>query len=432
MDTTAQRFVLWALQSLGMEVQLGGHGEYTCTLKNSQRDAFGGAEQVSFSFEPCDPAGPRQAERMTFDSSMFQWLLKQLTLAGKPLHAAPVGQPQSVHEFSKQLFDAYEMDEGNVHLSGCTLSDRPFLRLTFLEQEDPASAAKMFTHVFMDVQGNIVDETLRASLGLDDLKPLNSPPHRLNEVDLQRWIAAGNKLYQASGRSAARRDLVAVAIIWCKQAEGKLSFRIRDAGGDVSFSGWAQLLKDSHVKPPPFTCPHSGETSYHVSVTDDGRLTVAEAIGICAETEQRVLKIDLETCEATGNRAVEDQFTTCPVSEQRVVRSALKACDECRQAVSPSVLESGRCTACRNPRRIGKDDPRMARVLGEYPELDTWRRWFISETAEVYVLNASALTKRLLVVVNKDSLEVLRAARRGPLSTNWIDLDDSERVALLR
>jgi hypothetical protein len=74
----------------------------------------------------------------------------------------------------------------------------------------------------------------------------------------------------------------------------------------------------------------------------------------------------------------------------------------------------------------------MARILGEYPQLDAWRRWFMSETAEVYVLNASGLAKRLLLVLNKDSLEVLRLAKRGAFSANWIDLDDNERAALLR
>ncbi|MFV1965705.1 MAG: hypothetical protein ACC628_09810 [Pirellulaceae bacterium] len=432
MDATAQRFVLWALKSLGMEIEPCGNGAFSCGLRNGERDAFGGSEQICFSFEPTTAESGLTVEYLTFGAPLFRWLMKQLTAAGKPMHAAPAGQPQSVHELSQRLFDTYVLDEGNVHLSGCTLEDRPFLRLTFLEQEELASRREVLTHVFMDAKGNVLSDGLRTSLGLDDLVPLAPPPHQLNHSDLKRWIAAGNRLYQSSGRSAAHSELVAVAIVWCKHVEGKLSFVTHDAGADVSFSGWAQLLKDGRTKPPPFPCPHSGEASYHLSVTDDGRLTVAEAIGVCAETGQRVLKIELETCEATGNLALEERFVTCPVSEQRVLCSALETCSECRREVSPGVLEAARCTACRNVQSISKDDPRMARLLGEYPQLDRWRRWHMSETADVYILNATGLAKRLLLVVDKDSLEVLRLARRGRFATNWIDLASNDRTDLLR
>jgi hypothetical protein len=74
----------------------------------------------------------------------------------------------------------------------------------------------------------------------------------------------------------------------------------------------------------------------------------------------------------------------------------------------------------------------MARVLGEYPQLDRWRRWLMSETADVYILNATGLAKRLLLVVDKESLEVRRAARRGRFASNWIELTDSESADLLR
>lgn len=432
MDATAQRFVLWALNSLGMEVEPCRGGVFACELKNGQRDAFDGADRICFSFESAAAQAESDAEHLTFGSSLFRWLVKQLTAAGEPMHAVPAHQPQSVHEFSRPLFDAYRLDEGNVHLSGCTLDDRPFIRLTFVEQEEPASRRQVLKHIFMDARGNVMSDELRTSLGLDDLVPLTSPPHRLNDVDLQRWIAAANKLHQSSGRSAARSDLVAVAIVWCKYAEGKLAFVANDVRGDVSFSGWARLLKEGQVKPPPFACQHSGEASYHLSVTDDGRLTVAESIDICAETGQRVLKIELETCEATGSRALEDQFVTCPVSEQRVLRSALEACSECLQEVSPGVLDAGRCSACRKVQSISKDEPRMARVLGEYPGLDRWRRWYLSETSDAYILNATGLAKRLLLVLDKESLEVVRLARRGHFATTWVDLESNDRVDLLR
>ncbi len=165
--------------------------------------------------------------------------------------------------------------------------------------------------------------------------------------------------------------------------------------------------------------------------TDDGRLTVAEAIGICAETGRRALQIELETCAATGRTALEERFATCPVSEQRVLQSALETCEDCQQSVSPNVLEKGHCAACRGVHAVDKDDPRMARVLGEYPKLDRWRYWTIAETATVYILVATGVTRRLLVVLNKESLEVLRVARRGRFAQTWSDVTPGESDNLL-
>ncbi len=73
----------------------------------------------------------------------------------------------------------------------------------------------------------------------------------------------------------------------------------------------------------------------------------------------------------------------------------------------------------------------MARILGELPGLDRWRRWRISETSTVYVLTASALVKRLLVVVEKETLKPLHLASGFRLTNNWNELPKLQREELL-
>lgn len=80
---------------------------------------------------------------------------------------------------------------------------------------------------------------------------------------------------------------------------------------------------------------------------------------------------------------------------------------------------------------VRKDDPRMARVLGEYPRLDRWSNWRIGETSTSYVLVAAALIKRILVVVNKESLEMVRLATRNRFSSHWVEPPLTERQEFL-
>ena len=74
----------------------------------------------------------------------------------------------------------------------------------------------------------------------------------------------------------------------------------------------------------------------------------------------------------------------------------------------------------------------MARVLHEHPTLDRWRRWRIAETAKVYVLIARGWFKRLLVVVDKDSLDLKLVATSGCLASRWETVDASQYSYILR
>ena len=73
----------------------------------------------------------------------------------------------------------------------------------------------------------------------------------------------------------------------------------------------------------------------------------------------------------------------------------------------------------------------MARLLDEYPKLDSWPRWRIAETDSVYVLLTTSWLRQLSIVVDKVSLEVSHLAASGRLLTNWVELSTTQREELL-
>ncbi len=215
-------------------------------------------------------------------------------------------------------------------------------------------------------------------------------------------------------------------VIWCKLAVGKLLFELGDSSAEKPFGLWAQQLADGVAKPPPFRCPATGRESYHVVATDDGRITVAESIASCECSGRRVLDSDLEICAVTGRRVLGEYLQTCAVTGERVLADKMVTCGQCCQEVSPRAVSGGRCRACRSLQGVARDDPRLARILGEYPKLDRWSRWRLAETVDVYVLTATSLFRRLLLVLNKESLEATHVAEGFRLAGDWSEVPPSQ------
>ena len=306
-------------------------------------------------------------------------------------HAAPAEQPQSVSEIAARLIPAYTVDGGSVHVAGCQLEDRPFLRLEFLG--GPAAR-------FVTVQGKPLDPSMITELGLWKLVDLSRPPQRLDrhfESQVQAAVEAARQL----DVSTAGRQLVAATVVWCKHADGKIRFSTGDAVADLPFAGWARS-----VEPPPYVCPATGTITFHLAATDDGRVVAAEKLERCAETGRLLVSDELVTCAVTGLRVAVEQTKRCPVSGDRVLGRAMATCQSCLQEVASSSLSKGICTACRDLRKVRKADPRLARVFDEYPLLDRWAHWRLAETAEVYILSARRWLTRLLLVVDKESLQL--------------------------
>ena len=310
------------------------------------------------------------------------------------IHRAPADQPRSVHELTERLFPAYTVEDGAVHLAGCRLEDRLFIRM------GDSGQARTDT-LTMDDTGRAVEEGLARSLGMNDtvawVPPPEMPPHQLEEM-VRRSTERARKRWGVAGELGA-------LFIWCKFAEGKLRFTIGEQSEDLPFSGWTRTLVA-----PPFRCPHTGMESFHIAATDDGQIVAAESIQTCAETGRRVLATELVICNATGQAVLADQTRICPVAESPVLERLLTTCAMCRQRVSPTVVKSGRCRACRSTRSVAKNEAPLAALLEKYENLKHWPKWTMSETTQVHILIAAGWWKRLLLVVDKNSMQVLHAA----------------------
>ncbi len=319
-------------------------------------------------------------------------------------HTAPADQPQSVHQLTGRLFAAYRVDGGSVRLAGCTLDDRLFVRCDYTAESPPRS-------LFLDERLQPVRPELAAELGIDHLVVLASPPRQCRD-DLDRIRAALRE--RAGATEAASGVMPVITAVWAKFAEGRLRFDIGAETTELAFAGWARSLK-----PPAWICPVSGRATYHLAATDDGRIVAAEALARCEMTGRTVTASDLITCAATGKRVLPELTSVCPVSEQRVLTESLVACSSCRQGVAPFALSDGRCSACRSLAAVGPDDPRMARILSEHPEWDRWRHWRLSESAAAYILTCARWLRCLLLVVDRQTLELKHLAVGNRFFGDW-------------
>ena len=322
------------------------------------------------------------------------------------IHLAPADQPTSVHQLTERLCGAYTIEGGTVHLAGCLLEDRLFMRLGMHCGDD-------FREVYLDAEGRDVAGEQIAALGMRETLRLEKPPKEAAS-EIQRLAALGTRLAGERIPQEGTSEPIEVAVLWCKFAEGKLRFTVGEHTADLPFAGWARTLSA-----PAFVCPHTGRSTFHLAATDDGRIVPAEQIEPCAETGRRMLADELVTCSATGRRVAPELVKTCPICGQRVLRRKMAKCRTCRQRVSPAMIERRLCRACRQLCPVNKADPRMARLLDEHPPLDRWRGWRLSETTTVYVLTASGWFKRLLLVVDKESLEIKVLATRNCLARGW-------------
>jgi hypothetical protein len=415
-------FVRWALEQLGVGVEQVDR-ETIVLLSEADRNAFAGQQRLRLPIRGSAAAGQ---ESLDWDGRFGRWLLERLREAGAAVHARPRTQPMTVTDVTGALFSAYQVDKGQLHLAGCQLTDHPFLRLSYAGENEGDS----IHHVYVAPDGSSVAEELVPQLGLDDLEPIPKLPPRLDDNAMRSLIAAGRRIAakQSTSRDpdATTVEPLAAAIIWVRHAEGRLQFTIGKLTASLSFSSWAKLLKAQ-----PFVAKHSGASTFHLAATDDGRIDAAEQVAVCEESGRRVLRQELVQCSVTHRRVLPDFTDTCPVSGQPALRHEFVSCTVCKQRVSKAVMAEGACAACRSMTRVTKDDPRLVWIFGEHGGLDRWNRWQMAETQTVYIAEAASLLKRLLVVVEKETLLVRRLAVVSRLSSTWIEASEAERADLL-
>jgi len=339
-------------------------------------------------------------------------------LSNQIVHTTIRDQPVGVHELTPRLFAAYNLDGGRIHLGGCTLEDRPFLQRVTSTENLPDE-----THVgeLCQLDGTEVDAETIEQLHLGELATLEEPP----ESAASQLVKAAEVASQAI--ATAGQNVGDAKVVWCKYATGKLTFTFGDESIDQSFAAWASAIAHGDYRPPPVVCPATGEETYHLTSTSDGRIVAQDAIATCSESRKKVLRDELVICAATGQSVLDEYLVACPVSSERVVESALIRCKQCRQEVSPQTLRSGSCAACRQLKSISAEDPRLVRILGEYQRLDRWRNWRLAETSTVYVLTATTLFRQLLLVVEKQTLTMKVVATKARLFGQFTDVPAFER-----
>jgi hypothetical protein len=434
LDPPARDFVLWLLDALGLMVQAGEDGVYEIAVPavdSALPDAvhpYAAMAGRRFVFEAGEQ--PDVVEQVTWQSPLVQWLIDQLQGGTRLLQAAAAEQPLTVHELAEHLFAQYQIDQGHMHLAGCSLEDRPFLRLSYLQSAHDDARTEL-VHCFGTDEGELLEAALRKDLHLDKLTPVSGRTPRIDPQLVQRWSELIGRQFEAQQTVDLHRQLVAVTLVWCKHADGKLTFSIGRQTVEVPFSGWGQMLAARRSLPPPYDCPLSGRSSYHLAATDDGRITVAEAIATCAVSSRRVLDSELNECAVTHRKVLPEYLQQCPCTSEQVLRSVLEMCSMCQQMVSPRALVEGRCCACRRLQAVARQNAQWQPVWDAYPGLKKLRHPRAAETETAWILVGNLTWRRLLVVLQKTDTSVLHLATSGRLSKKWTPVPDDQRDSWL-
>lgn len=418
-------FVRWGMAQLDLHWE-ESEGLAALDLNEEDRKAFNGLEHISIAMDAtADSSG---AETINVDGRFCSWLWERLREKSAAVSVRPIGQPAGVNEVVKRLFEAYRVESGQAHLGGCRLEDMAFLRLSFPGVDQHGEPC--VSHFYVAHDGTSVSDELADKLGLLHVEPILDLPPRIDDASLNALIAAGRR---SAAQSCSQRDPtvsivepLATALVWVKHASGKLQFTIDDSTVELPFSGWARL-----VEAPAYTSSVTGASGFELAATDDGQIDLASEIVVCEHSGRRVLKQDLVSCSVTGKHVLAEYTVLCPVTGLPTLKDQLETCTMCQQEVSRSALENGVCSGCRSLAKIRTDDPRLVWILSEHKGLESWSRWKMTETENVYIAQASSLLSRLLVVVDKESLEVQHLATAGRFMSAWRTVPEADRPTIL-
>ena len=246
---SVQQFVLWAIAELGLELAADADGGRE--LIRTEETPKGVSRVTVFRWSADERLDRENGSQAVGDNRLVAWCAEELRAVGLVAHARPAQQPMGVHEISGRLFEAYTVDEGNVHLCGCRLEDRPFLRLSYAVDD-------RIVHRFFGRDGEPVDERDIADLGLATVVPVGPYPPKIDDQQLTLLISAGRRSAErqcpsGNGNGAAQTSKpLAVVLIWAKHVTGKMQFTIGEATADLPFAGWARTLEA-----PRFRCEAS-------------------------------------------------------------------------------------------------------------------------------------------------------------------------------
>ena len=133
-EEPTQRFTLWAVERLKLEVAPAESGVMVMMVPDKDRDAFEGADRVRFTFEKENydrATAEAPVELITPGGRLLGWLVEQVRTLGNVTHAVPRQEPAGVHDVAGKILSAYTVDGGSVHFAGFTLEPRPVLKVTY-------------------------------------------------------------------------------------------------------------------------------------------------------------------------------------------------------------------------------------------------------------------------------------------------------------
>ncbi len=422
-------FVRWAVAQLGLDLTIDGNVA-RLQLPDGDQSSFDGQTELQLAMG--DTAGDSSLESIARESRFGVWLLERLRASGPAIHSRPRHQPEAINDISSQLFAAYQVDGGQLHMGGCQLTDYPLLRISFAATDDGRSSVR---HLFVAHDGSSVSEQQAVDLGLLAIEPFTNATStkalpKIDDQTLRSLEASGRriaaKISTSRNPSATAVEPLILTVVWVKHASGQLQATIGDSSVSLAFSGWAKLLK-----PQPFATEHSAAKSFHLAATDDGRIDCKDQIAICQKSGRRVLLADLVECSVSGDRVLSEFTETCPVTGKPTLQDRFATCSVCQQRVSEAAIEASTCAACHHLTKVKNDDPRLVWIMGEYQGLERWHRWQLAETQDVYIALAGSLMRRLLVVVDKESLAIRHLATSGRMTSAWTPLTGPKQDEIL-
>jgi hypothetical protein len=203
-----------------------------------------------------------------------------------------------------------------------------------------------------------------------------------------------------------------ILIAWHRFVSGKIAILTGTQNGYIPFGGWAADFLALRQKPPKFQCPASGLASYQICTTDDGELTVPAALGVCAQTQRRVLRSELVTCGSTGDLiwnqcSAFSQVSGIPLRPDVAVR-----CDWCQRLASSPELQEGRCEDCRALHAVQQDDEALAQLIDMEHQLSRFHTWQGTDLGVISVRVGRSWLSEVLRVIDRSEHRVVRSATR--------------------
>ncbi len=386
----------------------------------------GGTQQIAdgrrqFEFASLDPTSSATELLDTSDnntSRALAWLTRRIDAVDATLMARPLDRPLALHEITPQLFDAYIIEGGQMHVAGCRISDRLFAVCSLVNNHESRVVQTVVDHEAQPVDAQLIER-----LGLLASGPCGIHPPRM---PLRDAVEVVDHASSAARKLGELGELHSVVIVLSRWATGAVEFEVADTTTRVEFADWA-----AELKPPPIVGPQTGAPTYHLATTHDGRLAAIEQLATSDETGHRLLKSELTKCASTGKLVERDLCLECPVTGELSLKSTFAKCETCLQKVSRQALVTGECGCCRGRSVASKFESPLAELLPKFPALAKHGRFKLSQSRDVFVVEAIGIWQRMLVVVNRTSFDPLHVATGTPFTRQWNSRSKSEWAKLL-